>query len=230
MTNNEYIQEVGVPSGNHGFQPKRPCNRAHEYADAFGFGPYNYAGTTASSQEDNVFSQFIAKSSEEIRALILSLVGNTVLSSQYCLPKTRRTFILMRAGCCRLGDYIAIEAEHWRAEADHDRASQVGCECGLCGVRSRFIHSSHVLFCEMEMYTRPTRLPYTRRVKDALWPFAFLGLVSHCESCMCCLGLKAETMHALAAEGRVLPRQTRLPYTGASSQPGGSGGTSTGST
>ena len=54
MTNNEYIQEVGVPPGNHGCQPKRPCNRAQGSADAFGFGPYNDAGTTASSQEDHV--------------------------------------------------------------------------------------------------------------------------------------------------------------------------------
>ena len=70
MTNNEYIQEVGVPPGNHGFQPNRPCNRAQGSTDAFGFGPSNYAGTTASSQEDNVFSQFIARRSEYIRANI----------------------------------------------------------------------------------------------------------------------------------------------------------------
>ena len=185
MTNNEYIQEVGVPPGNHGFQPKRQCNRAHGSADAFGFTPYNYAGTTASSQEDNVFSQFIAKSSEDIRALILSLVGNTVLSSQYCLPKTMRKFILMRAGCCRLGDYIAIEAEHWRAEADHDRASEVGYECGLCGVRSRFIFQSfRVGFCVINTYTRPTRLPNTQRVRDAIAPH---NHVRACHLCRYCL-------------------------------------------
>ena len=102
MTNNEYIQEVGVPPGNHGFQPKRPCNRAQGSADAFGFGPYNYAGTTASSQEDHVFSQLIARSSEDIRANILSFLGDNVLSWQYCLPKVSRTFIVMHGMSCPL--------------------------------------------------------------------------------------------------------------------------------
>ena len=62
-------------------------------------------------------------------------------------------------------------------------------ECGLCGVRSRFIYNARVMFCEMVMYTRPTRLPNTERVKDALSPFVIPGgLVAHCESCSCCLG------------------------------------------
>ena len=113
MTNNEYIQEVGVPPGNHGFQPKRPCNRAQGSADAFGFGPYNYAGTTASSQEDHVFSQFIARNSDDIRALILSFLDDNVLSSQYCLPKVSRTFIVTPEP---LGAYHAIELGHLQAE------------------------------------------------------------------------------------------------------------------
>ena len=49
MTRNEYIQEAEADESEADeFQPERPCNRAQGSADAFGFGPYNYAGTTAS--------------------------------------------------------------------------------------------------------------------------------------------------------------------------------------
>ena len=76
-------KKEGVPPGNHGFQPNRPCNRAQGSADAFGFGPYHYAGTTASSQEDHVFSQLIARSIEDIRANIWSFLGDQ--QKMFCL-------------------------------------------------------------------------------------------------------------------------------------------------
>ena len=207
MTNNEYIQEVGVPPGNHGFQPKRPCNRAHEYADAFGVGPYNYAGTTASSQEDHVFSQFVARSCEDIRDLILSLLGNNVLSWQYCLPKKSLDFILMRRSShllARLGTShilakllpYAVDWGHWQASAGIHfarwpgavPASEVGLECDLCGGRFRFsfVQEAHVYFCTMDMYTRPIFLPASLRVRNNIELFRIRQVCS-CEYCLRCV-------------------------------------------
>jgi len=151
-----------------------------------------YAGTTASSQENHVFSQLIARSSEDIRANILSFLSDqtkNVLSLQYRLAKTLRTFIVMSIGLCPLGDYRAIEENHWRAEADHDRASAVHCsECDLCGVRSHVLSVSYVLFVAVEMYSRPTRLPNTRRVKRKIGACVGSKQVRLCELCESCSG------------------------------------------
>ena len=47
------------------------------------------------SHKDPVLSQFLAISTDDIHDLILSLVGDNVLSSKYCLPKVSRSFIVM---------------------------------------------------------------------------------------------------------------------------------------
>ena len=140
--------------------------------------------------------------------MILSLVGDNVLSWQYCLPKKSLTFLLMDR-TRELGDLLpyAVNWEHWQASGGSAFRSQTEefedffpsraprYECDLCGVRSQVFRSSSVLFCTMEMCSRPTRLPNTQRVRDAIAPHRVLR---HCKVGMCCycsILIKADTRY-----------------------------------